>query len=86
MRCRVLAQVEKHFVDVTPSPTLRRIVALDHRMLGGVEMLGCVTVRGIVAATNMAACSAEAEMHPLGAQLQALLAAPSARLDHSDPI
>jgi hypothetical protein len=86
LRCRVLAQVEKHFVDVTPSPTLRRIVALNHRMLGGVKMLGRVTVRGIVAATDMAACSTEAQVHPLSAQLQALLAAPSARLDHSDPI
>jgi hypothetical protein len=40
----VVAQVEEDLVHVAPSPALRRIVALDDRVAGGVEMRGGVAV------------------------------------------
>jgi hypothetical protein len=38
-------EIERDLIDVAPSPTFRRVVAFDDRMLGGVEVLGSVTVR-----------------------------------------
>ena len=44
--CGVLVgQVDDHLVDVAPAPALGRIVALDDRMAGGVEVRGRVPVR-----------------------------------------
>src|ERR1700744_3460608 len=59
-----VGQIEHHFIDIAPSPTLRRIVAFDDRMMRGVEMLGRMPVRRAVAATDMAAGAAEPQMHP----------------------
>ena len=78
VRRLAVRQIEHHLVDVAPAPAFRRIVALDDRMAGGVEMLGRVLVRRIVAAADMAAGAAEPQMHPCAA-LQAFLAAERAR-------
>src|SRR5258708_24580171 len=46
-------QIEQRFIHITPSPPLRRIIALDDRMPGGVKMLGRVLVGRVVAAADM---------------------------------
>src|ERR1700730_14593580 len=78
------AEVQNNLVDITPSPAFRRIVALDDRMAGLVKVLGCMTVRRAVAAADMAAGPAEAQMHPRRADLQTLLAAEGTWRDVTD--
>src|SRR5262249_33533314 len=78
-------QVEQHLVDIAPAPALRRIIALDHGMAGGLEMCSRVLVGRIVAAADMAASSANAQMQPPAAGLQALFTAERARRDLLDP-
>src|ERR1700730_11030657 len=84
MRGLALRQIEEHLIDVAPAPALGRIVSLDHRMAGGVKMLGRVLVGGIVAAADMAAAAADPQMQPFAAALQAFLAAERARRDAAD--
>src|SRR5260370_33440454 len=79
MCCFSVRQIEQDFIDKTPAPSFRRIVALDDRMLGGVEMLGRVPVGRIVAAADVAARAADPQMQPLAATLEAFLAAERAR-------
>src|ERR1700722_12563463 len=79
VRRHAVGKIEHRFVDVTPAPSLRRIVALDDRVLGGVIMLGRVTVRRLVATAHMAAGAADPQMHPDVAGLETLLAAEGAR-------
>ena len=64
MRRDAIAEVEEDLVDIAPAPAFRRIVALDDRMAGRVEMLGGVAVGRLVAAADMAAGAAEPQMHP----------------------
>jgi len=45
LRRDTIGQINKDLVDVTPSPTFRRIVAFDNRMTGGMKMLGSVAIR-----------------------------------------
>ena len=40
-----VGQIKKNLVHVTPSPPLGRIIALDDRVTGGMEMLGGVAIR-----------------------------------------
>src|ERR1035437_65066 len=84
VRSLPVRQIEQHFIDITPAPALRRIIALDDRMLRGVEMPGCVFVGRIVTAADVAAGAADPQMQPLAAALQALLAAERARRDVVD--
>jgi hypothetical protein len=77
-------QIKQYFIDITPAPSFRRIIALDDRVSGQVEMLGRVFVGRIVAAPDMAASSADAQMQPYTAALQALLATERARHDVAD--
>src|SRR5258708_19088959 len=84
MCCFSVRQIEQDFIDKTPAPSFRRIIALDDRMLGGVEMLGCVLVWRIVAAADVAARAADPQMQPLAATLEAFLAAERARRDGVD--
>src|SRR5262249_45961686 len=69
------AQIEHHVIDVAVAPAFRRIIALDDRVLGVVVVLGSVPVRRGVAAADMAAGAAEAQMHPGRADFQTFLAA-----------
>jgi len=74
---RILAQIEEDLVHIAPSPALGRIIALDDRMAGGVEMRGGVAVRRLVAAPHVTAGAAEPQVHPGGADGEALLATPA---------
>jgi hypothetical protein len=71
----LVRQFDHVLVDKTPSPTFRRIVTLYDRMLRGMEMCGCVTPRGLVAAPDMAALAAESQVKPSLPGLKAFLAA-----------
>jgi hypothetical protein len=53
----------------------RRVVAFDDRMAGGVKMLGRMFVGRGIAASDMAAGTAEPEMNPAAPHLQTFLAA-----------
>src|SRR4051794_9836453 len=55
VRRLALRQIEKHFIDIAPAPSFGRIVTLDDRMAGGMEMLCRVFVGGIVATADVAA-------------------------------
>src|SRR5205823_4238333 len=67
-------EVEQDFVDITPAPTLGRIIAFDDRMFRGVKMFGGVFVGRVIATTDMAAAAADPQMQPFAADLQAFLA------------
>src|SRR2546421_7047820 len=84
MRRLALREIEQHLVDIAPAPAFRRIVAFDDGMAGCMEMRGCVLVRGIVAATDMAAAAADPQMQPPAAALQTFLAAKRTRRDRLD--
>src|ERR1700737_1416708 len=84
MRCLPVRQIEQNLIDITPAPTLGRIIALDDRMPRGTEMFGGVLVGRIVAAADMAATAADPQMAPLAAALQAFLATERARRDAAD--
>src|SRR4051812_19438968 len=64
MRGLPVRQIEQNFIDIAPAPSLRRIVALDDGMTGGVEMLGGVLVGRIIATADMAAGPADPQMQP----------------------
>ena len=63
------------FVEVAPAPGFAGLVGLHDRVLGRVEVFGGVEAGGGVAATDVAAGEAGAEVDPLLAGLHALLAA-----------
>src|SRR5262249_17776325 len=84
LRRRSIGKIEHDLVHVAPPPTFRRIVALDDRVAGGMEMLGCVPVRRIVTATDVAARPAKAQMNPRRSQFQAFLASAIAGLHVAD--
>ena len=70
-----LHRIFEQLVDVAPAPGFSRLVGADHRVVGGVEMFGRVLVFRIVAAADVAACQACAQVHPAVAALQAFFAA-----------
>jgi hypothetical protein len=82
---RVVAKIEHDLVDVAPAPAFRRVVALDDRMLGAVEMRRRVAMGRLIAAADMAAGSADPQVEPGGADPQAILAALGTWPDVSDP-
>src|SRR6266481_4675635 len=84
MRGLAPRQVEQHLVNITPAPSLGRVVTFDDRMARGMKMLGRVLVRGIVATTDMAARATNPQMQPFTAALQAFLATQRARRDVAD--
>ena len=86
MRRLSIRQIEQHFIDITPAPSFRRIVALDDRMFGGVKMPGRVFVGRIVTAADVAARAADPQMQPLTAALQAFLATERARGDSANGV
>jgi hypothetical protein len=66
-----------HFilVDVTPHPVFTAFQRLDNRVAGGAEMLGRVLVPRCIATAHVAACFAQAQMHPGVSGLQTFFAA-----------
>jgi hypothetical protein len=67
--CGRVRQLDFDIVDVAPSPTFRRIVAFDDRMLCTMIMGAGMSVRRVVAATDMPACTAQTKVHPPRADL-----------------
>src|SRR5687768_18515902 len=65
----------KRLIDVTPAPVFAGLERTDDGVLRGVEVFGRVLVLGGVAAADVAADSTDAEVDPLVAELEALLAA-----------
>ena len=74
LRRRVVAEIEHDLVFVTPAPTLRGIVALDDGVPCLMKMFRGMPVGRIVAAADMAAGPADAQVNPARPGLQAFLA------------
>src|ERR1700730_7944729 len=74
-RRRSSFHLKEEVLGVAPPPVLARLVGADYGMAGvGLPMPGGVTARGVVAATDVPAAHAHAQVHPVAAGLQALLA------------
>src|SRR4029077_1757520 len=84
MRRGAAAKVQTNLVDIAPSLPFRRIVAFDDRMAGFAKMLVGVTVCRAVAAADVAARPAEAQMHPRRTKFQTFLASERARRHFTD--
>ena len=84
LRCGVLAEVERQSVDIAPAPSFRWVVAFDDGMARCLKVRMRVAVRRIIAAADMAAVPAQAQMYPLAANLQTVLAAERARQNTAD--
>ena len=66
--------LEHRLVDKAPAPALAGFERSDNRMAGRVEMLGRVLIGRLVAAPDVTAREAKAEMDPAIAGLEAFLA------------
>lgn len=86
LRGGIRSEVQKDLIDVTPAPSLRWIVAFDHRMAREMEMTGSMLAWRVIAATHMSALAADAQMHPPAPGFQTLFASASARGDLGDGI
>jgi len=75
---------DHHLVDVAPLPVLARLQGLHDWMLAFLEVLGRVLVLRAVAAADVAAGEAHAQLDPAIALLQAFRAALALRLDRPD--
>ena len=72
--------------DVTPAPCFTRLERPHDRMCGRMKVPGGMLVLRRVAAADMSAGQADAQMHPPIADAQALLAAARARMHRHDAI
>ena len=86
MRRRAIREIEEYFIDKTPTPTLRWVVAFNDGMSSGMKMLGGVPPRRLVATPHVSAGSAYPQVNPLLVNFEAFLAAQSARRDGNDSI
>ncbi len=75
--------LEHDLVDVAPAPILARLEGLDNRVIGRVKMLCSVFIFRRIAAADVPADKALAQVHPCVANLQAILTAVRARRDVS---
>src|SRR5712672_846303 len=75
LRCRVVSQVEEHFIHVAPAPALGRIITLDDRVTCCPIMTGCMTTWRLIATTNVSAGPADSEVNPFATGFQTFLAA-----------
>ena len=78
---RELGTIERLVGAVVPEPVLTGLEALDHRVPGGLEVRAGVLCRGGVAAADVAALGAAAQVHPPAAGGVAVGAAGAARRD-----
>jgi hypothetical protein len=69
-----VGQVEHKLIDIAPTPTVRRIITLDYRVPGDVEVLCGVLVGRIIATPDMSAGATDAEMDPYIAGFEAFFA------------
>src|ERR1700749_3966 len=73
--CRSAVSSDEGFIDIAPAPILARFERLDDRGSDGEGGGPRVPQRGRVAAAHVPAGQAQAQVHPLGPQGQAFLAA-----------
>ena len=76
-----ILKIEEELVNITPPPVLPWPERLNDRVTGCMEMLGGVLILRIVAAADMPAFKADAQVYPGVADFQAILAPISARCD-----
>ena len=76
-----LCEVEFNFVDVTPAPGLARFYGLHDGVLRVVKVLRSVLVLGRIAAPDVAAFHAKAQVNPRVAHFQAFFATICVRSD-----
>ena len=86
LRRRAIREIKEYFVDETPPPTFRWVVAFNDGMSSGMKMLGRVPPRRLVATPHVSAGSANPQVNPLLVNLEAFLAAQSARRYGDDPV
>ena len=86
MRRHPVRQIEHDLVHIAPAPALGRIVTFDNGMFGAMEMFGGMLVFGLIAAADMTADAAEAQMKPGIALPQTFLAAQRAGRHVADGI
>jgi hypothetical protein len=75
------AEIKFHLVHVAPAPVLSRLKGPDDGVTYGVIMLRRMFVLRRVAASNVAANHAKAQVDPYIAHLQAFFASPCVRFD-----
>ena len=85
VRHGLLRHVHLRLIDVAPGPALAGLEGRDHRVGRVVEMLRGVAARRAVAAADVAAGQAEAQMDPGRAQLSGTLHTPSPGRNGSRP-
>lgn len=68
-------------IDIAPLPGLARLEGTNDRVTGRLKMFGRVFVRRAVAAADVSALQALAQVHPMRPDAQTFLASRSARLD-----
>lgn len=81
---RLVGKVDFNVIDVAPAPALWRVIAFDNGMTAGFKVSAGVTVRGLIATTDMAALAAEPQVHPTRSDPQAFLATQRTRGDGLD--
>src|SRR5690349_2876643 len=68
-------RLEEQLVHEAPAPVLAPLEAPHDRVLGRMEVLGGMPPRRVIAAPDVTALLAQAEMHPMTARGETLLAA-----------
>jgi hypothetical protein len=71
---RLIWQIDFLLVDVTPTPTFRRVVPFNDRMARCIEVRSRVVMWRIVATADMAARAADTQVYPSASDLEAFLA------------
>ena len=61
----VATEVDHHLIDVAPSPAFRWVIPFHDRMSCSFEMCGRVAEWGLIAAADVTAASAYAQVQPL---------------------
>jgi hypothetical protein len=79
-------QIKQGLIDIAPSPTLARLDGARDSVLAVMKMFRGVLAYGRIAAADMPARKAHAEMHPLLAGFQTLFAAAGVRFHVMDLI
>jgi hypothetical protein len=73
--------IDVDLIDVAPFPIFAGLEGLDNGVIGLVEVPSGVLVFGIIAAADVPARQADAQVNPAIARLQAILTTPCARLN-----
>jgi hypothetical protein len=77
-------EIKFHLIHVAPAPILSRLEGPDNGVTYGVKVLCRMFVLRRVAASDVAAYHAKAQVHPDIAHLQAFFASPCVRFDILD--